>query len=219
MKVSELRRQISKDLGLLKEAYIVQPQKININTEQLSVETKNVHQELYEGYVEKLNTLSAELDTVNRDAADSRTSGYRSLKQDEIWNRNAVQLHELFFSNIGDPQSELAFDSLPFMRLNRDWGTFDDWQIDFIATAMAARNGWAVTAFDPFLQRYVNFFIDGHASGIPIGCYPILVIDVWEHAYIKDYKTNREEYIINMMQEINWDVVDLRVSQAELLQR
>ncbi len=134
-----------------------------------------------------------------------------------MFNRNAVHLHELYFANISDVDSEITFDSMTHMRLTRDFGTFDDWQWDFIACAKSARNGWAVCAFDTFLRRYVNFFIDGDDVCIPVGCVPVLVLDVWEHSFFRDYLENKDSYIENMMREINWDIVEARITRVEMM--
>lgn len=199
----------------LHEAYVTVPKEFELSTQLLSQKTKEAHKKLYMGYIEKLNKISIELDSVDRAGADNKASPYRSLKAAEIFNRNAVHLHELYFANISDLQSEVAFDSLCYMKLSQDFGTFDDWQWDFIACAMSARNGWAVTAYDTFLRRYVNFFVDGDDCSIPVGCYPIVVLDMWEHAFFRDYQTDKQQYVIGMMRELNWEVIERRVERAE----
>ena len=103
------------------------------------------------------------------------------------------------------------------MRLERDFGTFDDWQRDFIACALSARNGWAVTGYSTYLQRYVNFIVDLHNTNIPVGVYPIIVLDVWEHAYYRDYLRKRKTYVHAMMKEFDWDVIEERVNRAEMI--
>lgn len=198
------------------EAYVSSPKEFDLATELLTQKTKDAHKKLYDVYIEKLNKTSAQLDTVDR-SSSGVTSAYRSLKQSETFNRNAVYLHELYFANISDVQSEVAYDSLAFMRLARDFGTFDDWQWDFIACALAAGQGWAVMGYDLFLKRYVNFFIDEHDVTVPIGVIPVIVLDVWEHAYFRDYLTNKEKYVSNMMREFNWSIIEKRVERAEAI--
>jgi superoxide dismutase, Fe-Mn family len=203
---------------VIEEAYVAAPKEFDLTTELLSQKAKDAHKKLYHQYIDKLNRTSAQLDTVDRSAA-GHTSAYRSLKASEVYNRNAVQLHELYFANISDVQSEVAYDSIAFMRLARDFGSFDDWQWDFIACALSAKNGWAVTAYDMFLRRYVNFFIDGHDCTVPIGCYPVIVMDMWEHSYFRDYIDDREKYVKNMMRELNWDVIERRVERSDALEK
>src|SRR4030067_2760879 len=224
--INELTKGIRADLHLdlepqkkLDESYVSQPKEYQLRTELLSDKAKAAHMELYRGYITALNGVSMKLDTADRKAADVKASSYRALKAAEIFNRNAVYLHELYFANISDMESEVSNDSMSYMRFSRDWGTFYEWQWDFIACANSAGNGWAVTAYDTFLRRYVNFFIDEHDVCIPVGCYPIVVLDVWEHARCIDYLNNKEQYIHNMMREFNWNIIEARIERAELINK
>lgn len=222
--VGEIKRVILDSLEMtqdskpsLHEAYVTIPKEFELSTQLLSEKTKDAHEKLYLSYIEKLNKVSIELDTVDRVHADSKVSAYRSLKTAETYNRNAVYLHELYFANVSDQQSELSFDSLCYMKLSQDFGTFDDWQWDFLACAMSAQNGWAVTAYDTFLRRYVNFIVDGHDCSIPVGCYPVVVMDVHEHAFFRDYQNDKQKYLVGMMKELNWEVIERRVERSEML--
>lgn len=200
---------------VLSEAYVRQPKEFELPTELLSQGTKDAHRKLYKEHVQRLNVLSAELDTVDREGADPKASAFRSLKMAESYNRNAAMLHELYFANISDVRSEIAYDTLAYMKLAESFGTFDDWQWDFIACALSARSGWAVTAYDVYLGRYVNFIIDGHDVGVPASCIPVLAMDMWEHASFKDYEGDHEKYLNSMMREIDWNVVERRVQRTE----
>ncbi len=216
--VSLIRRDLKiegKTGDQLSEAYVALPKKFTLNTELLGPKTKHAHEEKYESYIKALNNVSAKLDVADRKNVSANTSPYRALKGDEVRNMNAVYLHELYFANISDVHSQIDMDTLSYMRLERDFGTFDDWQFDMIAASMASRDGWAVTAYSTFLQRYITFFIDEHDQGIPVGCYPIVVIDVWEHAYFRDYLNDRKAYVYAMLKELRWDVIEERVKRAE----
>jgi len=220
MKKSDVQKVIRDSLRLdeldnLNEAYVSQEKTYDLNTDLLLSKTKDLHKELYRGYVEALNVSSAQLDTVDRRLAGS-TSDFRSIKLNEQYNLNATYLHELYFSNISDPYSEVNIDSLSHMRLNRDFGTFNDWQMDFIACAKAARNGWAVCVYSTYLKRYINMVIDGHDSHCLIGTYPIIVLDMWEHAR-RDYLDKKDDYIRAMMKELNWNVIEERVKRCEII--
>ncbi len=216
----EILSGIKEDLNLdLNEAYVAQEKKYNINTERLLKDTKEAHFSLYRRHIKSLNITSAELDTVDRDQSNPRSSAFRSLKKSEIASRNSVHLHELYFSNIGDPRSLISFDMVTYMKLTRDFGTFNEWQWDFIACADATQSGWAVCAYDMYLRRYINFFIESNDCSIPVSCYPVIVLDVWEHAYFNDYQNDKDKYISDMMQEFNWNVIENRFQRAELVQK
>lgn len=199
----------------LNEALVAQTKTYSIPTEALSQANKKNHYELYAQYVKDFNRISAELDAVSRANASGNHSLFRSLKIDETYNLNAVYLHELYFANIGDLQSEITMDTLAYMRLERDFGSFDDWQRDFLACASASRCGWVVTGYNIFTQTYMNYVIDLHSLNVPVGVIPIVVMDVWQHAYYKDYLKDVSEYTQNMMRELNWNVIESRFERAE----
>ena len=206
---------VKEEKQVIKEAYVAQPTKFDLRTELLSDKTKISHQELFEGYIKELNETSAQLDTADRENVNPNHSQFRSLKLDEIHNHNASFLHGLYFQNISDLNSEISADSLSFMRLERDFGSFDLWQEDFIACCLAARNGWAMTVYSMTLKRYINTVIDLHDQHVLVSAYPVIVMDCWEHSYYKDYLKNRKAYVYGMMKELNWDVIEERFKVAD----
>lgn len=199
----------------LNEALVAQPKLFKDNTEFLSSKTKLAHKELYEGYIENFNKVSAKLDAVDRTEVNSNSSEFRSLKIDETYNMNALYLHELYFANISDLTSQITMDSLAYMRLARDFGDFDKWQTDFLACCQASRCGWAITYYNLFTQTYMNAVVDLHSLQIPIGCYPVVVMDVWQHAYYRDYLRDVKTYSTAMMKELNWGIIEERIRKAE----
>ena len=206
----------SLELDRVDEAYIATKKDFSLNTELLDKKVKSSHEDLYTAYVESLNKVSARSDTIDRETANANSSGYRALKQDEIYNMNAVYLHELYFANISDQESVIHQDTLCYMRLVRDFGTFDAWQQDFIACALSAREGWAVTVFSTFLQRYINVAVDSHDLHVPMGCIPVVVIDMWAHAFHRNYLNDKRAYVRNMMRELSWEVIERRVMKADM---
>jgi len=214
-----LKEIIQEELGLkkqsLKESYVTQAKKYDLSTELLSDKNKAAHQELLEKYVESLNEVSTKLDTADLEAANPNFCDFRSLKIDEVYNMNAAYLHALFFENISDQRSIITMDSMAFMRLERDFGSFDKWQKEFVACALSARNGWAVTVFSHMLKRYINVVVYLHSQQIPIGCTPIIVMDCWEHSYYRDYLSDRKTYVYGMMKEFDWNQIEERFKKAE----
>jgi Fe-Mn family superoxide dismutase len=206
-----------KEVGKINESYVAEPKPFKQVSEMVSQKTKEAHTTLYREYVDTLNNVSAQLDTADRGASNSKHSDFRSLKLDEAYNLNAVWLHELYFANCYDPHSEIVMDSIAYIKLQRDFGTFEDWQRDFIACAMAAGNGWAVCGYHTFLKKYINVPISHHSGDIPLGFYPVIVVDMWEHAYARDYLTDKKSYLIAQMREINWEVCEDRFKRAEAI--
>jgi len=200
---------------IIKESYVAQAKQFRLSTELLSEANKKNHLELYDQYVKDFNRISAELDTANREDSNSNHSEFRSLKIDETYNLNGSYLHELYFSNISDLHSEISMDSLTYIRLSRDFGGFDAWQKDFIACCLSSRCGWAVTYYNTYLQSYMNCSIDLHSLNVPFGSYPVIVMDVWQHAYYRDYLKDVKTYVFAMMKQLNWKVIEDRIQKAE----
>ena len=205
----------SSSSNVISEAYVAEAGKFNLKTELLSDKTKKSHQELLEGYVETLNKVSAKLDGVDKSSANLNHSDFRNLKVDETYNHNAAFLHGLYFENISDLNSQITVDSLTYMKLARDFGTFDKWQEDFVACCLSARNGWAVTFYNTNLRRYMNTVIDLHSQNVMISMLPVIVMDCWEHSYYRDYLKDRKTYVYGMMKELDWSVIEGRFKVSE----
>jgi Fe-Mn family superoxide dismutase len=200
------------------EAYVAEPKKYKMVSELVSQRTKESHTKLYDEYLATMNRVSGELDSAElRDKSNSKHSAYRSLKLDEAYNVNAVWLHELYFANCFDPHSEVFMNSISYMRLERDFGTFDDWQRDFTACAVSCGQGWAVCGYNMFLQRFVNTMISNHSQDVMVGLYPVIVVDCHEHAYYRDYMQDKQSYVVSQLKELNWTVIEERVNKADAL--
>ncbi len=218
--MSDIKRQVKKAIqdslgGVLEEAYVAQAKKFALRTELLSEKTKQARQKDFESFVASLNETSALLDGADRDTANERSSDFRRLKIDEVHNMNASFLRALHFENISDLHSKITMDMLCFLRLERDFGSFDNWQKDFIACCMSSRDGYALTGYSVYLRRYINFIIDTESLNVPIGVLPVVVLDVAEGAYYRDYLNDRKSYVLGMMKEFDWEHIEKRFKRAE----
>ena len=169
------------------------------------------HMRLYEGYVNNINKIDAFLQhgDAQRDQANATFSWYRELKRGETYALDGVILHELYFENIGG-NTQSPGEVVRGM-IEQDFGSMSDWQEDFIATANASR-GWAILCFDQRSMRLRDISLDWHDLGNIAYSAPILVLDVYEHAYFLQYADNKAEYIENFMRNINWNVVGARAN-------
>ena len=199
----------------LEESYHADTKPFKQVSELVSQRTKTAHIELYNDYVEKLNRISAELDTADRSNVNSKHSEFRSLKLDETYNLNSVWLHELYFANCFDPHSEIEMDSIAFLKLQASFGDFETWQRDFMACGLAVGQGWVVCGYHTFLRRYVNVMVSYNSQDVMIGVYPLIVVDMHDHACNRDYGNDKKSYLVAMMREINWSVVGERFTRAE----
>lgn len=177
-----------------------------INREQFEA-----HVRLYEGYVNKINEIDRILENdPKREDANATFSFYRECKRGETYALNGVILHELYFENMGGGVKMNVPSSSVIEQLTMDFGSFVNWEKDFIATAKASR-GWALLCYDQRSYRLRNISLDAHDLGNIAYSAPFLVLDVYEHAYFLQYADNKNEYINRFMDNINWEVVNHRM--------
>jgi Fe-Mn family superoxide dismutase len=162
---------------------------------------------LYKGYVKKVNEISEKLPHASKEEANPTYSCFRELKLEETFARNGAVLHELYFLNLGGYNREPS--NLLIEALARSFGSYKEWEKDFKATALSAR-GWAMLVFDPRDENLRNYLLDAHNIGVVIHSMPLLVLDVYEHAYFIDYGARRKPYVDAFMSNIDWDVVNQR---------
>lgn len=175
-----------------------------INREQFEA-----HMRLYEGYINKMNEIDALLDgNPNLQDANATYSCFRGVKRGETYALNGVILHEFYFENIGSTNNEPDEDEVRL--LSKYYGSFDNWKDHFVATAKASR-GWVILCYDPRSDRLRNISLDTHDFGNVAMSIPLLVIDMYEHAYFLQYEDNKAAYINNFMDNIDWKIVKDRI--------
>jgi len=168
------------------------------------------HFELYQGYVKAANTILGEFETMRKDNK-LETPEAAELRRRFGWEFDSIRLHEYYFENLTktpkppDPSSRL------FTRLNEDFGGFENWKKDFLAVGGMRGIGWAVVFHDELRNRLMNAWINEHDAGHLVGCTPILVMDVFEHAFMLDYGVKKAGYIEAFFKNLNWDVVTSRL--------
>jgi Fe-Mn family superoxide dismutase len=174
------------------------------------------HLELYQGYVKQVNTLSEKLMEHLAKGKPSGTDPYfAELTRHLGFEYNGMILHEYYFSNLkraGEPSpgksSGLA------QALNQCFGSLDTWKADFQAIGGMRGIGWAILFQDPATGLLSNQWITLHQDGIPAGFKPLLVMDVWEHAFMRDYKaTEKAKYIEAFFRNVDWQCVERRLSE------
>ena len=166
---------------------------------------------LYAGYVNKLNEIEEKLQTSDRSKANQVYSEFRALKADETFALNGVILHELYFENLNNKSEKKPGGKLADM-IAGDFGSFEKWQEDFKACGMAARGG-VILGLCPYDSKLHNYCLDTHHFNVPVCVTPVLVMDVYEHAYVIDYGVKRPPYIDAFMKNIDWSVAQKRLSQ------
>ena len=168
---------------------------------------------LYTGYVKKLNEIEKAQRAADLSKANGTYAEFRELKVEEIFATNGVFLHEGFFANLEHGKTGQASEEL-LSAITAEWTSFDKWKEEFVASGKAAR-GWVVLAYSFNDHRLHNYLMDRHDVGGIWNAVPILVLDVYEHAYMIDYATDRGAYITAFFENLNWDIVNRRFAQAQ----
>ena len=183
-----------------------------IGMEGFSEQLLKNHFKLYQGYVKNTNDVLGMLDVLRKEEK-AGSYQYGELKRRLGWEFNGMRLHELYFDNLGG-QKPLDKDNEITELLKPHFGSVEAWREDFKSTGGMRGIGWVVLYYDPRARRPINFWINEHDTAHPSGCPPLLVMDVWEHAFMIDYGLDKASYIDAFLKNINWDVVKERLKKA-----
>lgn len=171
----------------------------------LSDNLLKMHFTLYEGYVKNTNALITAIGDMENNNQD-RTLAFMALQRRFGWEYDGMRLHELYFENLGQ-SNPLAISSDLYKQIVSDFKSFDNWKKEFLSMGLIRGIGWVILYKDPIQNRLFNVWVNEHDLGHLAGGTPLLVMDVWEHAYITEYGLDRARYIDMFMQNINWDAV------------
>ncbi|HNW44304.1 MAG TPA: Fe-Mn family superoxide dismutase [Elusimicrobiales bacterium] len=166
------------------------------------------HLKLYQGYVNNTNTLTVKLAALLAEGKE-KTPEYAELKRRFGWEFNGMRLHELYFGNLGGTGLPRQ-DSHAYRGLGEAFGSFEDWKKDFAVTGLMRGIGWVVLYRDNTGGRLFNAWVNEHDGGHLAGCTPLLVMDVFEHAYLTDYQLDRAKYIESFLNAVDWEAVEKR---------
>jgi Fe-Mn family superoxide dismutase len=168
------------------------------------------HDKLYDGYVKKWKEINVKLQSVDKSTANATFSDLRELKLEEGFAANAVLLHEAYFDILGGdgkPTGKIIDNII------KDFGSFDTWLEEFKALGLSSR-GWVVLAYDFNDGKLHNYLADIHNQGGVWGTLPILVLDVYEHAYFIDYGSDRKSYIEAFFNNLNWEAINKKFGKV-----
>lgn len=163
----------------------------------------------YVGASKALNTVRGRLVQA---LEDSNTPPwiYTGLKREQSFRTGSVVLHELYFANLGGDGKAPA--NVRTM-ISQSFGTFDRWEAEFrkIGQGLGGGSGWAMLGFNEHLKVLENYWLADHAT-TPAYTRPVLVMDMYEHAYQMDYGAAAAKYIDAFMANIQWDAVAKRLN-------
>jgi len=167
------------------------------------------HFTLYQGYVTNTNKL---MDTLGQMLKEGKTGNpeYAELKRRFGWEFNGMRLHEYYFENLGgkggiDKAGKLS------KKISESFGSYEEWEKDFRGVGTMRGIGWAILCQDDLSGKLFNCWINEHDMGHLAGCTPILILDVFEHAFMIDYGLKRADYIGAFFKNINWKAAEGRL--------
>lgn len=169
-----------------------------------SRELMKTHITLYQGYVKNTNEILCLLEKSD----ECSTLCVFELKRRFGWEFSGMRLHEYYFDNMGcqplAEHGELA------EWICKCFGDVKSWRKDFMQTGLMRGIGWVVLYRDNHTGRLMNCWIEQHDQNQLAGCQPLLVMDVWEHAYLCEFGLNRQAYMDAFFNVINWKIVEKR---------
>ena len=164
------------------------------------------HFTLYQGYVNnfnKLNDILVSLEKENKFGIPE----YAELNRRFGWEWNGMRLHELYFGNLTKEKIDLQKDSKFYKQIINEFGSYEAFEKDFKSMGAMRGIGWVILYYDDLNERLFNVWINEHDAGHFSGARPLLVMDVFEHAYMLDYGIKKAEYIEEFFKVINWGIV------------
>ncbi|MGZ8444962.1 MAG: superoxide dismutase [Candidatus Binatia bacterium] len=169
---------------------------------------------LYDGYVKNTNLITEQLAEMMRQKKAAATNpAYAELKRHLGFEYGGMVLHEYYFailaSDPGTPTNNFK------SAVEETFGSFENWKTDFVRVGNMRGVGWAILYQDPVTEQLSNHWIELHQQGVPSGFKPIVVMDVWEHAFLLDYKpAERDKYIDAFFANIDWHRIDDNLTSA-----
>jgi Fe-Mn family superoxide dismutase len=181
----------------------------------ISDKTIEMHFKLYEGYVKATNELTEKISEIlEKGKVDHENMpAYSEMKRRLGYEYNGMVLHEYYFGNLkknggDDPPAASFF----LKRVQGGFGSFETWKGDFISIGNMRGVGWAICYEDPSNGNLSNHWITSHEVGHIAGYQPLLVMDMWEHAFLLDYKPSEKgKYIEAFFSNIDWQNIEKRL--------
>ena len=174
------------------------------------------HLDLYAGYVKQVNTLMQELSEMRGERrASGKDFGLAEGTRRLAFEYDGMVLHEFYFSNLKPGGEARPSDRQGLGRaLAETFGSVEQWQENFQAMGSMRGVGWVILFQDPITDRLTNHWVSLHQDGIPARCKPLLVMDVWEHAFMRDYQaTEKKKYIEAFFRNIDWAIIERRLQE------
>jgi Fe-Mn family superoxide dismutase len=183
------------------------------NVSGLSKHALEIHRGLYEGYVKETNSLLPLLyaEPLEKEASPTERLIRDGLVRRFAFERNGMVLHELFFEALRGASEPPKSDSAFMQAVNASYGSFDTWRQDVLRLAQTRGIGWVLTVRSWQESRLTNIWLDDHSHGLLASWTPVVAFDLWEHAYLLDFKpSQRPRYAQILFDNLDWAVIENR---------
>lgn len=188
--------------------YVARPFDFGTGLPGLSKDLLAEHLTLYKGYVTRTNALVK--DVLGAEKEGKAGAMVQELRRRLGFEFSGMRIHEWYFEGLA-ANAAAAMTHPLHKAIDATWGSHEAWWNAFKATATMPGIGWAALVKDPVTGRLMNAWFQDHENAIPVGVQPLLVVDVWEHAYVKDFgATGRGKYVDAVKPLLNWSVVEKR---------
>jgi len=180
----------------------------------ISKDSVDEHLKLYAGYVKHANLI---LSKITELSADAETNAYAlgELQRRFGFEFDGMRNHEYYFKSLEGGTTPLGNDGSLEKSITEEWGSFDAWLARFKVIALTRGIGWAILYYDKTTGRLLNAWVDEQHLGHLTGLSPILALDVWEHAFVPDYKASgKKKYVEDFFVNLNWSIIEENFNNA-----
>lgn len=185
------------------------PKTFNIGElEGIGKKTIEEHLKLYKGYVTNTNLIFNKISELKSDP-EKNAYVLGELHRRFSFEFDGMRNHEYYFSHLSDGKKEINPTGNLYKKIEKEWGSFDEWMAEFKAVALTRGTGWTILYYDKQEDHLINHWIDEHHLGQLTGLSPLLCLDMWEHAYYLDYiPSEKKKYIEAFFENLNWETVE-----------
>jgi len=182
----------------------------------LSLESVQEHLKLYSGYVKNTNHILEQIEALREEDADANKYEIGELRRRLGFEFDGMRNHEYYFTALEEGPSELVSDNPLIKQIEKQWGSYDNWLDEFKQMAKTRGVGWANLVYDPRAQMLLNYWNDEQHLGHLLDVRPVLMLDMWEHSFVYDYKpSGKGKYIDDFFSNLNWSVIEQNFADAQ----
>ena len=181
----------------------------------ISADSVAEHLKLYAGYVKHANLILSKIEEMSKDS-EANAYALGELQRRFGFEFDGMRNHEYYFKSLEGGAMAITENGALHNAIAEEWGSFDAWFARFKAVALTRGVGWAILYYDKTTGRLLNSWVDEQHLGHLTGLSPILALDVWEHAFVPDYKASgKKAYVEDFFKNLNWSVIEQNFTEVQ----